>query len=398
MNILYLCDEYPPCQHGGIGTTTQILAREMVKKGHKVWVCGFYPYYRKASVFEEDQGVKIYRLFYGTKLLLKVSKDKILGRIFNIKNKFNAYTAYITSIIRENKINIVEMPDFNEAFYYSGPCFISYPIFDIPSVIKLHGNFSFFQHIEKKQTYNSSIYKKEQFLINTSTKLLAISEFTRRNVKDIFNYNKEIMVIHNGIDASNLGEYIEKSPNTVVFAGTLAEKKGVINLIKAWRGVIEKIPSAKLLIYGKGGINFIPKIKAEISDKTKESIHLLGFVPRDTLSEIFRAASCAIFPSYAESFSMVPLESMKVGCPTIYTKRASGNELISNGIDGLLIDPDNIEEIINAIYLMLNDRTAAEKMGKNGASTIRIKFNIKSIADDHIKFYNTLINKENDSK
>ena len=63
MNILYLCDEYPPCTHGGIGAVVQNLAHELVLKGHNIYVCGFYPYYRKASVFEDDFGVKVYRRF-----------------------------------------------------------------------------------------------------------------------------------------------------------------------------------------------------------------------------------------------------------------------------------------------------------------------------------------------
>ena len=81
MNILYLCDEYPPCQHGGIGSVTQSLARELVSKGHKVSVCGFYPYYRTAAAYEEDFGVQAYRYFYGNWLLLKLSRHKYFGRI-----------------------------------------------------------------------------------------------------------------------------------------------------------------------------------------------------------------------------------------------------------------------------------------------------------------------------
>jgi glycogen synthase len=43
MNILYICDEYPPGPNGGIGSVVQNLARELVKQGHKVYVVGLYP-------------------------------------------------------------------------------------------------------------------------------------------------------------------------------------------------------------------------------------------------------------------------------------------------------------------------------------------------------------------
>jgi glycogen synthase len=81
MNILYLCDEYPPCQHGGIGTVTQSLARCLASKGHQVFVAGFYPYYRESKSKETDQGVKVYRIFYGSKTTLLFSKHRFFGKI-----------------------------------------------------------------------------------------------------------------------------------------------------------------------------------------------------------------------------------------------------------------------------------------------------------------------------
>src|ERR1700722_12606086 len=61
MNILYLCDEYPPGVCGGIGIATQSIARSLVKKGHNVVVAGFYDRdYGEKNEFT-DNGVKVYR-------------------------------------------------------------------------------------------------------------------------------------------------------------------------------------------------------------------------------------------------------------------------------------------------------------------------------------------------
>ena len=58
MNILLLCDEYPPGRHGGIGTAVQLLARALVREGHKVVVAGFYDWSYGGKDTEADQGVK----------------------------------------------------------------------------------------------------------------------------------------------------------------------------------------------------------------------------------------------------------------------------------------------------------------------------------------------------
>lgn len=391
MNLLYLCDEYPPCQHGGIGSVTQILAREMVKKGHKVFVCGLYPYYRTSLSRGKDKGVNVYRRFYGNWLLFKLSKHKLFGRYFNIEHSFNNYLTFLKELIEKNNIDIIEIPDFNEIFRYTGPRFINFPDFKIPSVVKLHGSFTLIDHIMGSEDLRENIFKKESYLIHHATNVLAVSEFTKNVVAELFSYKKEIVVIHNGIPIISKIRKSENSINSVVFAGTLAEIKGVLNLIAAWEKVISVIPTANLFLYGKGGKNILKKINDLITEKTIKSIHIKGFVNRAKLLNIYRSVSCAIFPSFVESFGMAPLESMQVGCPTIFTKRVSGTELINDGVTGLLVNPDNIQEISDAIIRMLSDKTMAENMGRKGAKMVNQKFNISTIADLHIVLYKSML-------
>src|SRR5690606_18786786 len=61
MNILFICDEYPPGRHGGIGTAVQLLARELVKQGHYVVVAGFYDWGYGGEDEFSDEGVVVYR-------------------------------------------------------------------------------------------------------------------------------------------------------------------------------------------------------------------------------------------------------------------------------------------------------------------------------------------------
>jgi len=397
MNILYLCDEYPPCQHGGIGTAIQNLAREMSSNGHQVYVCGFYPYYRTALPYEVDHGVKVYRMFYGNWLLLKLSRHKYFGRVVNIERKFKEYTGFIKHLIAQHKIDIIEMPDFNEAFRYSGPRFIKFPDFTVSKIVKLHGSFSYLEHSKEAGSFNKQIYQKEKFHIHSASKVIAVSSFAKEITNKIFGNKNGISIIHNGIDAKDPKVYKgDSGKKIVVFAGRLSEEKGVYSLIKAWGFVVEKIPSAKLLIFGRGDIKTLEKIEKLISNEVRNFIELRGYVTKSELFEVYSTASCAIFPSYFESFSMAPMEAMQVGCPTIFTKRSSGSELITDNINGLLIDPDNIKEISESIIFMLSERPKAIEMGQNGAKTIQEKFNIPSIVHSHILLYSDYIKKTND--
>jgi glycogen synthase len=394
MNILYLCDEYPPCQHGGIGSATQLLARTLVSKGHKVVVAGFYPYYRMAHVEENDHGVKIYRFFYGSRLQLQLSKRNFFGRFINIDQQFNKYIVFLRKIIQKDQISIIETPDFVEAFRYSGPRIIRFPDFGIPMVVKLHSSYTVLNAQNKKSNSNKTIFIKEQYLLDSAKGIVGVSENIKQRVKSIFKIVREVEVLHNGISLNQKVIYNTKSNfNRVVFAGTLVENKGVFSLIRAWNEVLEIVSTACLVLYGKADAKSLEKIHSQIKDFPGNSVVLKGFISKELLPEIYASASCAIFPSYHEAFSMAPMEAMAVGCPVIYTKRTSGPELITNGVDGLLVDPDDIHGITNAILFMLKNRVRAIELGNNGYLRIKNHFDISIIADRHVVYYQGILKK-----
>jgi len=80
MNVLFICEEYPPGKNGGIGTMVRMLGREMVKQGHNVYVAGLYPHGYGEADYEEDEGVKVWRLRYYT-------DAGIIGNRFSTRGK-----------------------------------------------------------------------------------------------------------------------------------------------------------------------------------------------------------------------------------------------------------------------------------------------------------------------
>ena len=62
MKICFICNEYPPGPHGGIGSSTQTLARALVGRGHSVRVVGVYKTGYPAPHYEVDQGVEVWRM------------------------------------------------------------------------------------------------------------------------------------------------------------------------------------------------------------------------------------------------------------------------------------------------------------------------------------------------
>jgi hypothetical protein len=151
MNLLYICDEYPPGPNGGIGSMVQVLAREMTRQGNRVFVVGLYTYHYGGAGYEEDQGVKVWRLRYGLKLpdtgnsfWYKLQR-KLSPPLQRLKRRkaFERFIDFIQTLISSERIDIIEVPDWN-SFAYDIGFRVEWPAFPVPLIVKSHGSHTYF--------------------------------------------------------------------------------------------------------------------------------------------------------------------------------------------------------------------------------------------------------------
>ena len=119
MRICFICPEYPSGPHGGIGSFTQSTARELVKLGHEVRVIGVYKISYKEPDYEEDNGVKVWRL------------REQNGKFGWIGAWMKQYFI-INKWARHHEIDLVEAPDSRGWFAFWGKL-------GIPLILRSHG-------------------------------------------------------------------------------------------------------------------------------------------------------------------------------------------------------------------------------------------------------------------
>ncbi len=214
--------------------------------------------------------------------------------------------------------------------------------------------------------------------------LVAVSKYTAESYVSLYDNHRPVDVLYNSIDLpENIYRPADSTP-TIVFTGTLTRRKGIHSLLKAWNIVHRHRPDALLRVFGKGKVHlFEPLLNAE----SRSSVVFEGFATRDQLFDAFSTAAAAIFPSYNEAFANAPLEAMAVGCPVIYSTRASGPELIAQGENGLMVDPDDIQQIADSILMLLNDSGMRARFSMRGRETIEQRFDIRISVRDHILYY-----------
>ena len=402
MNILYICNEYPPGKAGGIGSATRNLAKELVRNGHAVYISGLYmPGYGQKD-YEEIDGIKIWRRRLSIDIGLIRNNYSITDAVVkrfctatgilsqSFRKAMHDFICFLHEIISEYKIDIIEWPDFNEYFQYVYEG-IPYQKFSVPVVVKLHGTDSYIKK-QTSQPFQPGVYASEKKHIHCANAVVAVSNHTAQQYASFYELDKAIIVLYNSITIQPIVAYANSEEAVIVFAGSLSKTKGLASLLRAWNIVHQKYTGAVLQIFGKGK----PGKFISLLDKTaRGSVIFKGFACATVLDDVFSRATAAVFPSYTECFSIVPMEAMANGCPVIFTERASGPELINDGVNGLLVDPDDPAKIAVAITRLLSDAQLRKSFSVNGRQTVAKNFNIIDSANAHLQLYKTVIENYN---
>ena len=394
MNILFICDEYPPGLNGGIGSIVQSLSREMQRQGHRVYVIGLYTYQYGEADYEVDNGVRIWRLRYGfnfgkNKILYKFQRkipSFIKSGLFG-RSDFKRFVGFVCKIIQEESIDIIEQPDWNTFAYEIGISNPVLPKLSIPLILKSHGSHSYFS-----KELNLPIRQKwrdiDKALFARADAISFVSKYCFEQNKLLFDIHVPTQILYNALPQNADQVKSERSGNIVFFSGTLVQKKGIFSLIKAWNIVNALVPDAKLIVFGKGETKALEDL---LDNRARNSVDFKGHCPRKVLDGYLSLATLSIFPSYSETFGLGAVESMSCGCPTIFTKRSCGPEIIQHQENGLLVDPDDIQEIADTIMLLLSNKSLRERLGARGQIDVENRFNLTNITQKHILWYKEVI-------
>jgi glycosyltransferase involved in cell wall biosynthesis len=102
------------------------------------------------------------------------------------------------------------------------------------------------------------------------------------------------------------------------------------------------------------------------------------------------AADVFVLASRFEGLSNSLLEAMACGLAVIATRVGGSVDTLENGINGLLVDVDNGEQLTQTISKVLNDSLLAITMGKNARRTIETSYDLNKIADKYLELYKKL--------
>lgn len=182
-------------------------------------------------------------------------------------------------------------------------------------------------------------------------------------------------VIPNGVDISRyegvepLGRWRDGTKN-IFFVGRLEERKGVMDLLKAYRLLRKAGCDCRLLLAGAGPLE--KQVRRYLLTRRTGGVELLGRVSDAEKARLFATADVFVAPATGrESFGIVLLEAMAAGRAIVASDIHGYRSVVRRGEQGLLVPPHEPRALAGAIARILSDDEARRRMGEAGRARVQ---------------------------
>jgi len=177
-------------------------------------------------------------------------------------------------------------------------------------------------------------------------------------------------VIPNGVDAERYGRAVpvarwqDGTPN-ILFVGRFEPRKGLLDLLKAYRHIRKDGVEARLLLVGGGPQE--REARRYVATRRMGGVEFLGRVSDDEKLQLFRTADVYCSPATGrESFGIVLLEAMAAGAPIVASDIHGYKGVVRRGREALLVPPHEPKELATAIERVITDPELAATFRANG--------------------------------
>ena len=177
-------------------------------------------------------------------------------------------------------------------------------------------------------------------------------------------------VIPNGVDVDKFQRAVpiarwQDGPQNLLFVGRFEPRKGLLELLKAYRILRKTGCECRLLVVGTGPLG--REARRYVATRRLKGVEFLGRVSDEEKAQLFRTADVFISPATGgESFGIVLLEAMAAGTAIVASDIHGYKGVLRRGREGLLVPPREPREIAGSIARLLRDDELRAAMGEAG--------------------------------
>ena len=229
-----------------------------------------------------------------------------------------------------------------------------------------------------------------------ASRVISVSKSTAGDLERNFGLSdSKVCVVYPGIDeifrvekdgsgCSQIRRRYNLPERYVLFVGNIEPKKNIATLLSVQRRLREKGLPHKLVIVGKRSWCAradLDQIQREVAES---NVIVTGYVDREDLPFVYAMADVFLFPSLYEGFGLPPLEAMACGTPVVSSNRGALAETVGDA--AYIVEPDDTEQIVEAVVSMISDSGLREEHIAKGLRQSEL-FNWERAARETLSVY-----------
>ncbi len=241
----------------------------------------------------------------------------------------------------------------------------------------------------------------DAWITRKSDRVTTVSEAVRQDCLKLGMGAKRVTTVYSGIILDDPAAQpdlrtewgIPKEHRIIGGLGYFDPRKGFDQLIKAFLMFADRFPDVHVVVAGGniwGDTQFREMLfSLRNNSKHAERIHIFG-EQKSGVAFMYNIDICAI-PSIEEAFSLVVVEAMQFGKPSVVTSAGGCKEVARDGLESLVFQSCNIPDLAAKLERLLSDSELASSLGKAAATRARTELTLDRCARQHIQIYQEVL-------
>ncbi|MFH1258631.1 MAG: glycosyltransferase family 4 protein [Elusimicrobiota bacterium] len=363
---------------GGAEQHALRLSQTLRKKGINVFVVT--ENFGNLEKIADIEGLKIYRLF-------SFGKGKFSSLVFMVSSLF--------FLIRKRKA--YEIIHVHLASSPAIAAVILKKLFNKKVVVKLGGGKNIGDIDSSLKTFIGRV--KLNILKKNVDKFIAISQEIKQSMLDNSFQEDKIVEIPNGVETDKFSPLNESDrlikrealnltdKFVLVFAGRLEKEKNLALFIEAFKKTLQTCSQLYLILIGEGSelnslTNKIQKLNIA------QNVRFLGKI--FDVTDFLKISDAFVLPSLSEGMPNALLEAMSCQLTVLASAVGGIKEVIRNNQEGVLFEPDNIEQMSQAILHAVNNRGWSKQLALRARERVVRDYSLLAVSEKYLQLYHTI--------
>jgi glycosyltransferase involved in cell wall biosynthesis len=268
-------------------------------------------------------------------------------------------------------------------------CAVSAVLSGRPNLLTIHGNMQRIARLARARpfSYPWVVAKLERFVLPRTGGVFCA---TRHTEAEVSRFARRRWLVPNPVDRAFFS--VVNRPVTPPVAVCI----GSVGVIKNQNGLIQAlapIGQSMGFILAFHGVQGADAYSSEFSRLVQERpwCHYRGFASRADLKRILAEATILVVPSVEENCPMVILEAMAAGVPVAASKVGGIPDLIEDGVNGLLFNPEDPSSMRAAVQRLLENPSLRQSLAERARATGLVRFEPGVVARRHLEIYREVL-------